>query len=65
MYEHNGLKPGAFDFSKDAAGFKARLWNRLGQSRPGATVEELDDDDLGLINAAGNAYLNRDESPQE
>lgn len=43
----------AFDFSQDALVFRARLWQRI-QTRTAVTsVQELEDDDLEWVNAAG------------
>ena len=41
-----------FDFSQDAADFKAHLWQKLKMQTPVA-MEPLEDDDLEWVNAAG------------
>ena len=45
-------KKSPFDFSQDAQRFRAKLWKRL-RLREAAAAEELDDDDLTWVNAAG------------
>lgn len=47
------LSPEAFDFSRDAQAFKARLWNRLKAGAVKHAPMELEDDMLGYVNAAG------------
>ena len=43
----------AFDFSKDAELFRAKLWNRLKESVPAADIRQLEDEELEWVNAAG------------
>lgn len=43
----------AFDFSQDALDFKARLWKKLKTQMAMTSVQELEDDDLEWVNAAG------------
>ena len=43
----------AFDFSQDALDFKARLWKKLQTRMAMTSVQELEDDDLEWVNAAG------------
>lgn len=43
----------AFDFSQDALDFKARLWKKIQTQSAATSVEELEDDDLEWVNAAG------------
>ena len=43
----------AFDFSQNALEFKARLWKTLKTKMALTSVQELDDDDLEWVNAAG------------
>lgn len=43
----------AFDFSQDAQNFRARLWKKLKTQVTMTSVQELDDDDLEWVNAAG------------
>lgn len=43
----------AFDFSQDALDYKARLWKRLQTQMTMTSVQELEDDDLEWVNAAG------------
>lgn len=45
-----------FDFSQEAQGFKQRLWSQL-QERQNSAIEQLEDDDLAWINAAGPVHL--------
>ena len=42
----------AFDFSKDAAEFRARLWEKLCSEMAEHSVQPLEDDDLEWVNAA-------------
>lgn len=44
-----------FDFSQDALDFKARLWKKLQARMAAAAVQELEDDDLEWVSAAGMA----------
>lgn len=43
----------AFDFSHDALDFKARLWKKLKNQMAMTSAQELEDDDLEWVNAAG------------
>ena len=43
----------AFDFSQDALEFRARLWKKLQTRMAMTSVQELEDDDLEWVNAAG------------
>lgn len=43
----------AFDFSQDAQMFKARLWKKLKTQMVMTSVQEVEDDDLEWVNAAG------------
>lgn len=45
----------AFDFSLEAGAFKKALWQQL-QGMMASPVQELDDDDLEFLNAAGTPY---------
>ena len=52
----------AFDFSRDAQAFKVRLWKQLQEQMASLSVQELDDDDLELINAAGTPFTVPDQN---
>ena len=43
----------AFDFSQDALAFRAQLWKQLKAQMATTSVQELEDDDLEWVNAAG------------
>lgn len=43
----------AFDFSQDAQAFRVRLWSKIKTQMATASVQELEDDDLEWVNAAG------------
>lgn len=43
----------AFDFSQDALDFRTRLWKKLKTQMTMTSVQELEDEDLEWINAAG------------
>lgn len=43
----------AFDFSQNALDFKERLWKKIQNQMVKAPLEELEDDDLEWVNAAG------------
>lgn len=43
----------AFDFSQNALDFKERLWKKIQSQMVTAPLEELEDDDLAWVNAAG------------
>ena len=43
----------AFDFSQDAQDFKARLWGKLKTKMVMTSAQELEDDNLEWVNAAG------------
>lgn len=52
----NGVKQNgtnAFDFSQDAQQFKARLWRMIKNQTAAPSVQELEDDDLEWVSAAG------------
>lgn len=51
----------AFDFSQDALDFRARLWKKLKTQMTMTSVQELEDEDLEWINAAGMAVRAEDE----
>ncbi len=51
--EMNRQNGNAFDFSQSALEFKARLWKKLKTKMTLTYVQELDDDDLEWVNAAG------------
>ena len=56
----------AFDFAKDAQEFRERLWRQLQTQVPavqtaGSVMEELEDDDLEWVNAAGMAVRREDD----
>jgi len=56
---------GAFDFSQDAAAFKANLWKRLQENKAENGIQLLEDDDLTWINAAGVPHRAvKDELPE-
>ncbi len=46
----------AFDFSQEAQLFKKRLWMKLQESMAAQAVQELEDDDLEWVSAAGAPY---------
>ena len=46
----------AFDFSQNAQMFKKRLWMQLKECMAAQTVQELEDDDLEWVSAAGMPY---------
>ncbi|MBQ7850936.1 MAG: hypothetical protein IJ343_14525 [Clostridia bacterium] len=51
----------AFDFSQDARDFKARLWKKLQTLKAMTSVQELEDDDLEWVHAAGMPVRPEDE----
>lgn len=55
MAESNHSLNEAFDFSQDAAEFKEALWHRL-QDMMDSSIQELEDDDLEFLNAAGTPF---------
>lgn len=50
----------AFDFSKDAEGFRKRLWEQLKMHAGLSSCEELEDEDLAWVNAAGTPHVQPD-----
>lgn len=50
----------AFDFSQDALDFRARLWQRIQTRMAVTSVQELEDDKLEWVNAAGTPIAPRD-----
>lgn len=52
MIESNYSPNEAFDFSLEAGAFKKALWQQL-QNMMSASIQELDDDELTSLNAAG------------
>ena len=52
----------AFDFAQDALLFKAQLWNRIRSQMATPSVQELEDDDLEWVSAAGMP-VNPDDKP--
>ena len=51
----------AFDFSQSVPDFKARLWKKLKTKMALTSAQELDDDDLEWVNAAGMPVNPEDE----
>lgn len=51
----------AFDFSQDALDFRARLWQRIQTRMAVTSVQELEDDELEWVNAAGTPIAPRDQ----
>lgn len=43
----------AFDFSQDAQDFRAQLWRKIQSQMAAPSVQELEDDDLEWVHAAG------------
>lgn len=56
----NQKNANAFDFSQDALGFKARLWKKLQTQMAMTSAQELEDDDLEWVNAAGMPVAPKD-----
>ena len=54
-------KENAFDFSQDALDFKARLWGKLKTQMTTTSLQELEDDDLEWVSAAGLPVCPEDE----
>lgn len=54
-------KENAFDFSQDALDFKARLWGKLKTQMTTTSLQELEDDDLEWVSAAGLPVRPEDE----
>ena len=52
----------AFDFSQDAQDFRAQLWRRIQAQITAPSVQELEDDDLEWVSAAGMP-VNPDDKP--
>ncbi len=52
----------AFDFSQDAQDFRAQLWRRIQAQMTTPSVQELEDDDLEWVSAAGMP-VNPDDKP--
>lgn len=55
MAKSNHCPNEAFDFSLEEGRFKEALWQQL-QAMMASSIQELDDDDLECLNAAGTPY---------
>ena len=55
MTESNFHPDEAFDFSLEAGEFRAHLWQQL-KDMMNSSIQELDDDDLEFLNAAGSPF---------
>ena len=50
----------AFDFSQDAQDFRAQLWRKIQVQMATPSMQELEDDDLEWVNAAGMSVAPED-----
>ena len=53
---NEGLSPETFDFSAEAGAFRAALFARLQKIHASDSPEELSEDDLDYVNAAGSFH---------